>query len=121
MKFGLIDLVNLIWLRDASVNGMVNLKMHVEEEVWKKRICERIQEVGREAWKAGFKDIEREHEYVKMKKCHGRERFSDGSVGAKVRLMVSGGCLPASGSETMKWKYQDDLCGCGQVETDEHV
>ena len=21
----------------------------------------------------------------------------------------------------MKWKYQDDLCGCGQVETEEHV
>ena len=21
----------------------------------------------------------------------------------------------------MKWKYQDDLCGCGQVEAEEHV
>ena len=25
------------------------------------------------------------------------------------------------GSGTMKWKYQDDLCGCGQVETEEHA
>ena len=30
-KFELIELVNLIWLRDASVNGMVNLRMNVEE------------------------------------------------------------------------------------------
>ena len=50
-KFGLIELVNLIWLRDASVNGIVNIRMTVEEEIWKKYICERIREVGREAWK----------------------------------------------------------------------
>ena len=37
-KFGLIELVNVIWLRDASVNGMVNLRINVEEEVWKKCI-----------------------------------------------------------------------------------
>ena len=36
-------------------------------------------------------------------------------------MMVRGGCLPVRGSKTMKWKYQDDLCGCGQVETEEHV
>ena len=38
---------------------MVNLRMNVEEEVWKKCICERIQEVGREACKGGFKNSER--------------------------------------------------------------
>ena len=21
----------------------------------------------------------------------------------------------------MKWKYHDEMCGCGQVETEEHV
>ena len=46
---------------------MVNLRINVEEEVWKKCICERIPEVGREAWKDGFKKTEREQEYVKMK------------------------------------------------------
>ena len=30
-------------------------------------------------------------------------------------------CLPVRWSETMKWKYQDDMCGCGQMETEEHV
>ena len=35
-KFVLIELVNLIWLRDASMNGKVNLRMNVEEEVWTK-------------------------------------------------------------------------------------
>ena len=35
--------------------------------------------------------------------------------------MVRGGCLPVSWSETIKWKYQDDLYGCRQVETEEHI
>ena len=95
-KFGLIELVNLICLRD--VNGMVNLRINVEEEVWKKCICERIQEIGREAWKNKFKNTESEKEYVRTKECPRRESFADGSVGAKVRLMVLGGCLPVRGS-----------------------
>ena len=49
------------------MNGIVNLRMNVEEKVWKKCICERIQEVGREAWKDGFKRTAREREYVRMK------------------------------------------------------
>ena len=58
---------------------------------------------------------------VWMEECARRESFAGGSVGAKVRLMGRGGCLPVRGSGTMKWKYQVDLSGCGQVETDEHV
>ena len=29
--------------------------------------------------------------------------------------------LPLRGSGMMTWKYHDDLCGCGQVETEAHV
>ena len=39
-------------------------------------------------------------------------------VGARLRLMVRGGCLPVRGSERMAWKYDDDCCGCVQVETE---
>ena len=43
-KFVLMELVNLIWLREVSVNGMVNLGvngmvklgMNVDRELWKK-------------------------------------------------------------------------------------
>ena len=35
-KFGLLELVNLIWLREVGVNGMVNLGMNVDGEGWKK-------------------------------------------------------------------------------------
>ena len=42
-----------------------------------------------------------------------REVFN-GSVGARVKLMVRGGCLQVRGSGRMTWKYQDDTCGCGQ-------
>ena len=33
-KSGLLELVNLICLREVSVNGMVNLGMNVEREGW---------------------------------------------------------------------------------------
>ena len=42
-KYGLLELVNLICLREVSVNGMVNVGMNVEREGWKKYICEIIQ------------------------------------------------------------------------------
>ena len=57
-----------------------------------------------------------------MKECLRPEQFADGIVGAGVvRLMERGGCWPVRGSEMMAWKYDDDLCGCGQAETEEHV
>ena len=46
-KFGLMELVNLILLRDVSVNRMVSLGIKIDRKVWKKYICERIQEIGR--------------------------------------------------------------------------
>ena len=100
---------------------MANLGMNVEREGWKKYICERIQESGRRAWKDGLNDIEREKEYVRMKESPRNESFADGSVGARVRLMVRGGCLPVRGSERIKWKYDDCRCGCGRVETEMHM
>ena len=100
---------------------MVNLWMNVEREGWKKYICERIQESGRRAWKDGFNDTEREKEYVRMKESPRNESFADGSVVARVRLMVWGGCLPVRGSERMTWKYDYCRCGCGLVETDMRV
>ena len=63
-----MELVNLI-LRDVSVNGMVSLWMKINRKEWKLYISERIQEVGREAWKNGFNETEREKEYLKMKRC----------------------------------------------------
>ena len=45
-----MELINLIPLRDVSVNEMVSLGMKMDRKVWKKYISERIQEVGREEW-----------------------------------------------------------------------
>ena len=50
-----------------------------------------------------------------------KESFADGSVGARVRLMVRGGCLSVRGSEMMTWKNDDCRCSCGLVETEMHV
>ena len=48
-------------------------------------------------------------------------RTENGSMGARVRIMVRGGCLPVRGSKGMEWKYDDDLCVCGTRETEIHV
>ena len=61
----------------------------------------------------GFNDTEREKEYVQMKECPRNESFADGNVGAGVRLMVRGGCLPVRWNDRMTWKYDDDKCRCG--------
>ena len=58
-------------------------------------------EVGKQVWKNGFNDTEREKEYVQMKECPRNESFADGKVGVGVRLMVRGGCLPVRGSDRM--------------------
>ena len=59
--------------------------------------------------------------YEWKKESPRNESFADGRVGAGVRLMVWGGCLPMRGSEMMAWKYDDCMCGCGLVETEMHV
>ena len=66
-KFGLFELLNLICLREVSLDGMVKLEMKVNGEFWKKHICSRIREVGKQVWKNGSNDTEREKEYVQMK------------------------------------------------------
>ena len=58
-----------------------------------------------------FRINEREQQYVYMKSQPKNEKYANGSVGARVRLMVRGGCLPVRGSKGMDWKYDDEsLC-----------
>ena len=52
-----------------------------------------------------------------MKSQPKNEKYANGSVGARVRLMVRGGCLPVRGSTGMEWNYDDDLCVYGTKET----
>ena len=35
--------------------------------------------------------------------------------------MVRGECFTVRGSERMTWKYDDDKCRCGLLETEKHV
>ena len=53
---------------------------------------------------------EREQQYVHMKSQPKNEKYVNGSVGARVRLMVRGGYLPVRVSKAMEWKYDDNLC-----------
>ena len=56
---------------------------------------------------------EREQQYVHVKSQPKNEKYANGSVGARVRLMVRGGCLSVRGSKGMEWKYDDDIYVCG--------
>ena len=57
----------------------------------------RIHEYDRRRWRIGFGINEREQQYVHMKSQTKKEKYVNGSLGAIVRLMVKGGCLPVRG------------------------
>ena len=109
-KFGLCELVNLLWLRSINKEGMTLLGMEYDRNVWNKTCETRIQEYGRKQRRNGFGINAREQQYVHMKGQPRNEKYANGSMGARVRLMVRGGCLPVGGSKGMEWKYDDDLC-----------
>ena len=100
---------------------MALLGMEYDRTVWNKIFDARIQEYGRKQWKNGVGTNEREQQYVHMKSQPRNEKYANDSMGARVRLMVRGGCLPVRGSKGMEWKYDDDLCVCGTRETEIHV
>ena len=120
-KFGLKELVNLICLGDVSVNGVDKLGMSVNEKTWMKFADEKIKLVGCRIWMNNCGNSERLQEYAFKKKLPMIEKYVDGSVGAMVRMMVRGGCLPVRGNTRMSWKYDDEHCVCGEVESEEHM
>ena len=81
----------------------------------------RIKLVGRRIWMNNCGNSDRLQEYALKKQLHMLDKYVDGSVGAMVRMMVRGGCLPVRGDTRMSWKYNDERCVCGKVESEEHV
>ena len=51
-------------------------------------------------------------EYAFKKQLTMIDKYVDGSVGAIVRMMVRGGCLPVRGNTIMSWMYDDEHCVC---------
>ena len=66
-KFGLRQLVNLVWLKNINKEGMAMLGMKYDRSVWNKTFVTIFQEDGRRQWRNGFGIIEREQQYVYMK------------------------------------------------------
>ena len=60
---------------------------------------------------------DRLQEYAFKKQLPMIEKYVDGSVGAMVRMMVRGGCLPVRGNTRMLWKYDHEHCVCAEVES----
>ena len=91
-KFVLLELVNLICLREVSVNGMVNLRRNVDGEGWKRSIS--VSEYKSVVGEHGKMVSMTQKGRKSMKEKSNNESFADGSVGAKVRLMVRGDVCP---------------------------
>ena len=63
---------------------------------------------------------EREQQYVHVKSQPKNEKYANGSVGARVRLMVRGGCLSVGCSK--EWNRNMMMISvCGTKETEIHV
>ena len=43
------------------------------------------------------------------------------TVPIMVIMMVRGNCLPVMGNTRMSWKYNDEHCVCGEVDSEEHL
>ena len=109
-NIGLWELVNLLWLRNINKGGMAMLRMKYDRNVWKKTFVARIQEYGRRQWRNCFW-----HKWERTTVCIHEEstkKNSNGSVGARLRLMVRGRCLPRvqNGSPVSTRFYGPVLC-----------
>ena len=80
---------------------MAMLGMTYDRSVWKKTLVLWIQEDGRIQWRNSFGINEREQQHVHMNSQPKNEKYANGSVGARVRLMVRGDFLPERGSKGM--------------------
>ena len=118
---GMNELGNLISLRHVSVKGMNDLGLTNERKVWRNTMKRKVEERGRMKWRDSLNGNDSSKEYKEWKKIPGNVSYADGSVGAKVRMMLRGGYLPVRGSENMRWKYENDKCTCGETETPLHV
>ena len=84
-----LEQVNLLWLKNINKEGMAMLGMKYDRCVWGKRLWWR--ESRKMAGDSGgmvFGINEREQQYVHMKSQQKNEKYANGSVGARVRLMV---------------------------------
>lgn len=124
-KSGMEDLSNLIALRRASKRGMVDLGIEdrAKQELSKKNVRRRVEEMGRKAWEDTMRQTERTRRYAREKREMRMERYADGSEGAGVRAMVRGDSLLVRMSPNVEWKYKEHerKCVCGEDETERHV
>ena len=82
-KFGLWELVYLLWLMSIKREEMSTFGMEYDKNVWKKTFGVRIQEYRRIQWRNGFSINEREQQYVHMKSHQKNEKYANSGMGAR--------------------------------------
>ncbi|ELU04116.1 hypothetical protein CAPTEDRAFT_187572 [Capitella teleta] len=92
-------------------------------DMTKKKMNERVMEVGKEEWKRLLQSTELTRKYAVEKEAVKLESCADGSVGASLRMLLRGDCLPVRTNSCVHWRYREEERDrvCGERETEEHV
>ncbi|ELU17468.1 hypothetical protein CAPTEDRAFT_215244 [Capitella teleta] len=82
----------------------------------KEKMNERVMEVGKEEWKRSLQSTELTRRYVVEKEAAKWESYAEGSVGARVRMLLRGNCLPLRTNSCVVWRYGEEErdCVCGE-------
>ena len=126
-KLGLEVMMRMVWRRKFTQEGLraVGHSRREIEDMRKSELTRRIQKVAREEWKEKLQGNGRLERYAEEKgEDRRKERYVNGSDGAKVRMMCRGDSLTVRGNQILRWKYdteEERRCVCGEEETEKHV
>ncbi|ELT95071.1 hypothetical protein CAPTEDRAFT_210948 [Capitella teleta] len=95
-RFHWDELAHLIWSRRVSETEreMCGAGEDWIRDMTKEKMNEQVMEVGKQEWKRSLQSPELTRMYAVEKEAVKLESYADGSVGARVRMLLRGDCLP---------------------------
>ncbi|ELT99382.1 hypothetical protein CAPTEDRAFT_208041 [Capitella teleta] len=85
-------------------------------DMTKEKMNERVMEAGKEKWKRFPHRTDLTRKYAVEKEAVMLESYADGSLGARVRMLLRGDCLPIRTNSCIHWRYREEErdCVCGE-------
>jgi hypothetical protein len=118
LRFHWDELAHLIWRRRVSETGREVCGVGEDwiRDMTKEKMNELVMEVGKEEWKRLLQSTELTRKYVVEKEAAKWESYAEGSVGARVRMLPRGNCLPLRTNSCVVWRYGEEErdCVCGE-------
>ncbi|ELU07204.1 hypothetical protein CAPTEDRAFT_190126 [Capitella teleta] len=103
LRFHWDELAHLIWRRRVSETGRETCEVGEDwiRDMTKEKMNEQVMEVGKEEWKRLLQSTELTRKYA-VESC------ADGSLGASVRMLLRGDCLPIRTNSCVDWRYGEE-------------